>query len=96
MRVVAGGRLVRQHRRRNGRPGRLRRHPVAQLRGRTRELQGAIVVGRFAGRLRGAPQPDDGVDAFATLPQGLGGLETPGHILGVRVLGGRDRKHCAT
>ena len=70
MRIVVGRRLravcaARRHRR----AGRLRRHPIAQLRGRSRELERAIVVGGFACGLRCAPQPDDRVDAFATLPQ---------------------------
>ena len=84
------------HGRRRLRSGRwLRRHPVAQLGSGASELERAVVVRGLPGGLRGATQPNDGVDAFATLPQCLGGLEAPDDILGVGVFGVGDRNHRA-
>jgi len=69
------------------------RQPLRKLGGVACESEGAVVVVRFAGGLRRASNPNDGVSTLVTFPKRLGRLQCPRDVFRVGANSGRDAGH---
>ena len=68
--------------------------PLRELCRAAGKLERPVVVFHVARGLRGPPQPYNRVHPLIALPERVGGLQRPDHVLGVGIDRRRDSKHC--